>query len=49
MVFFPKYDATFSVGIYEDWSKCDRPYFPKARYTLFSQITQSAIALPLQI
>ncbi|MEG4964175.1 MULTISPECIES: hypothetical protein [unclassified Microcoleus] len=24
MVFFPKCDATFSVGIYEDLSKCDR-------------------------
>ncbi|MEK0179485.1 hypothetical protein [Microcoleus anatoxicus] len=31
MVFFPKCDATFSVGIYEDWSKYDRPYCPKGR------------------
>ncbi|WP_445246584.1 hypothetical protein [Microcoleus sp. OTE_8_concoct_300] len=41
--------VTQFVGIYEDWSKLDRPFCPKVRSTLFSQITKRAIALPLQI
>ncbi|MEG4856051.1 hypothetical protein QUA83_01550 [Microcoleus sp. K1-B1] len=33
---FPKCDATFSVGIYDDLSKLDRPFFPKCDRPIIS-------------